>query len=101
MIVPRPVATGSIVPLLSDLHGIHSPSKRISYSNHLSSTYMQKIRVRTKPNGYVVQVGAGLLRRAGREVRRGFVSAASPGFASLVAHPSPPSWWTVGERILE
>lgn len=31
---------------------------------------MQKIRVKTKPNAYDVIIGAGLLRRAGREVRR-------------------------------
>jgi 3-dehydroquinate synthase len=31
---------------------------------------VQKIRVKTKPNGYDVIVGAGLLRRVGREVRR-------------------------------
>src|SRR5437867_5270272 len=31
---------------------------------------MQRIRVRTRPNAYDVTVGAGLLRRAGREIRR-------------------------------
>jgi 3-dehydroquinate synthase len=31
---------------------------------------MQRIRVRTRPNAYDVSVGAGLLRRAGREIRR-------------------------------
>src|SRR5258707_6457266 len=95
MIVPWTVANGSVVPLWSDLHGIHSPSKRISYSNHLSSTYMQKIRVRTKPNGYVVQVGAGLLRRAGREVRRLLPSADSRVF--VITAPNVRRHW--GEAL--
>jgi 3-dehydroquinate synthase len=38
--------------------------------DHLLSICVQKIRVRTKPNAYDVTVGAGLLGRAGREVRR-------------------------------
>lgn len=52
---------------------------------------MQKIRVRTKPNAYVVQVGAGLLRRAGREVRRVLPSAGSRVF--VITSPNVRRHW--------
>jgi len=63
--------------------------------NHLSSTDVQKIRVRTKPNGYVVQVGAGLLRRAGREVRRVLPSSGSRVF--VITSPNVRRHW--GEAL--
>ncbi len=52
---------------------------------------MQKIRVKTKPNGYDVTVGAGLLRRAGREVRRVLPSAGSRVF--VVTSPNVRRHW--------
>jgi 3-dehydroquinate synthase len=63
--------------------------------NDLSSTGVQKIPVRTKPNGYVVQVGAGLLRRAGREVRRVLPSSGSRVF--VITSPSVRRHW--GEAL--
>ncbi|MCU1254343.1 MAG: 3-dehydroquinate synthase, partial [Candidatus Angelobacter sp.] len=56
---------------------------------------MQKIRVKTKPNGYVVQIGAGLLRRAGREVRRVLPSADSRVF--VITSPNVRRHW--GEAL--
>jgi 3-dehydroquinate synthase len=56
---------------------------------------VQKIRVRTKPNGYVVQVGAGLLRRAGREVRRVLPSSGSRVF--VITSPNVRRHW--GEAL--
>jgi 3-dehydroquinate synthase len=61
----------------------------------LSSTGVQKIRVRTKPNRYVVQVGAGLLRRAGREVRRVLPSSGSRVF--VITSPNVRRHW--GEAL--
>ena len=61
----------------------------------LSSTVVQKIRIRTKPNGYVVQVGAGLLRRAGREVRRVLPSSGSRVF--VITSPNVRRHW--GEAL--
>jgi 3-dehydroquinate synthase len=63
--------------------------------NDLSSTGVQKIPVRTKPNGYVVQVGAGLLRRAGREVRRVLPSSGSRVF--VITSPGVRRHW--GEAL--
>src|SRR6185369_5762840 len=65
--------------------------KPIFRANHLSSFDVQKIRVRTKPNGYVVQVGAGLLRRAGREVRRVLPSSGSRVF--VITSPNVRRHW--------
>src|SRR6185369_17763313 len=65
--------------------------KPIFRANHLSSNHVQKIRVRTKPNGYVVQVGAGLLRRAGREVRRVLPSSGSRVF--VITSPNVRRHW--------
>ena len=56
---------------------------------------MQKIRVKTKPNAYVVQVGAGLLRRAGREVRRVLPSSGSRVF--VITSPNVRRHW--GEAL--
>jgi 3-dehydroquinate synthase len=67
----------------------------ISDLNHLLSSYVQKIRVRTKPSGYVVQVGAGLLRRAGREVRRVLPSSHSRVF--VITSPNVRRHW--GEAL--
>ena len=61
----------------------------------LSSTVVQKIRIRTKPNGYVVQVGAGLLRRAGREMRRVLPSSGSRVF--VITSPNVRRHW--GEAL--
>jgi 3-dehydroquinate synthase len=52
---------------------------------------VQKIRVRTKPNAYDVMVGAGLLRRAGREVRRVLPSTDSRVF--VVTSPNVRRHW--------
>src|SRR4051794_34087634 len=52
---------------------------------------MQKIRVRTKPNGYDVTVGAGLLRRAGREIRRVLPTAGSRVF--VITSPRVRGHW--------
>jgi 3-dehydroquinate synthase len=70
-------------------------SKAIFSLHHLSSLHVQKIRVRTKPNGYVVQVGAGLLRRAGREVRRVLPSSSSRVF--VITSPNVRRHW--GEAL--
>jgi 3-dehydroquinate synthase len=69
--------------------------KAIFSLHHLSSLHVQKIRVRTKPNGYVVQVGAGLLRRAGREVRRVLPSSSSRVF--VITSPNVRRHW--GEAL--
>src|SRR5579871_254715 len=63
--------------------------------DHLSSNHVQKIRVRTKPNAYIVQVGAGLLRRAGREVRRVLPSSGSRVF--VITSPNVRRHW--GEAL--
>ncbi len=57
--------------------------------------YVQKIRVRTKPNPYDVKVGAGLLRRAGREVRRVLPSPDSRVF--VITSPNVRRHW--GEAL--
>jgi 3-dehydroquinate synthase len=62
---------------------------------HLSSSCVQKIRVRTKPTGYDVMVGAGVLRRAGREVRRVLPDSASRVF--VITSPSVRRHW--GEAL--
>jgi 3-dehydroquinate synthase len=56
---------------------------------------VQKIRVRTIPNAYVVTVGAGLLRHAGREVRRLLPSPSSRVF--VVTSSNVRSHW--GEAL--
>ena len=68
-------------------HSIHA----VFSLHHLSSTYVQKIRVRTKPKAYVVQAGAGLLRRAGREVRRVLPSPGSRVF--VITSPNVRRHW--------
>ncbi len=60
----------------------------ISYS-------MKKIRVRLKQNGYDVMVGAGLLRRAGRELVRLLPTPASRVF--VVTSPNVRRHW--GEQL--
>ena len=82
-------ATGG---LRLQLHMSVNPNFRV---DDLSSTGVQKIRVRTKPNGYVVQVGAGLLRRAGREVRRVLPSSGSRVF--VITSPNVRRHW--GEAL--
>src|SRR5262245_38744218 len=56
---------------------------------------VQTIRVRTKPESYNVLVGAGLLRRAGREVRRVLPSPASRIF--VITSPNVRRHW--GEKL--
>jgi 3-dehydroquinate synthase len=56
---------------------------------------VESIRVRTKPNSYQVLVNAGLLRRAGREVRRGLPSPASRVF--VVTSPNVRRHW--GDKL--
>jgi 3-dehydroquinate synthase len=56
---------------------------------------VQKIRVRTKPNPYDVMVGAGLLRRAGREARRVLPSPDSRVF--VITSPNVRRHW--GEAL--
>jgi 3-dehydroquinate synthase len=58
---------------------------------HLSSICVQKIRVKTKPNGYDVIVGSGLLRRVGREVRRVLPDAGSRIF--VITSPNVRRHW--------
>src|ERR1041385_942183 len=53
------------------------------------------IRVRTKPNSYQVLVNAGLLKRAGREVRRLLPSSGSRVF--VITSPNVRRHW--GERL--
>src|SRR5579859_1078482 len=67
----------------------------ISGCDHSSSIYVQNIRVRTKPNPYYVKVGAGLLRRAGREVRRVLPAAGSRVF--VITSPNVRRHW--GEAL--
>jgi 3-dehydroquinate synthase len=56
---------------------------------------MQKVRVKTKPNGYDVTVGSGLLRRAGREVRRVLPAPGSRVF--VITSPNVRRHW--GETL--
>lgn len=56
---------------------------------------MQTIRVRTKPESYDVLVGAGLLRRAGRELRHVLPTPASRVF--VVTSPNVRRHW--GEKL--
>ncbi|MBZ5507057.1 MAG: 3-dehydroquinate synthase [Acidobacteriia bacterium] len=56
---------------------------------------VQKIHVRTKPNAYDVMIGAGLLRRAGREVRRVLPSLDSRVF--VITSPNVRRHW--GEAL--
>ncbi|HKD82843.1 MAG TPA: 3-dehydroquinate synthase [Candidatus Angelobacter sp.] len=56
---------------------------------------VETIRVRTKPESYNVLVGAGLLRRAGRELRRALPSAASKVF--VVTSPNVRRHW--GDKL--
>jgi len=67
----------------------------ISGRDRLSSSYVQNIRVRTKTNPYYVKVGAGLLRRAGREVRRVLPSSGSRVF--VITSPNVRRHW--GEAL--
>jgi 3-dehydroquinate synthase len=69
--------------------------RRFLAPNHLSSICVQKIRVRTKPNAYDVMVGAGLLRRVGREVRRLLPTTGSRVF--VVTSPKVRRHW--GEAL--
>src|SRR5437899_2977799 len=69
--------------------------QRFLSRDHLSSIYVQNIRVRTKPNPYYVKVGAGLLRRAGREVRRVLPAAGSRVF--VITSPNVRRHW--GEAL--
>ena len=52
---------------------------------------MQRISVRTRPNAYDVSVGAGLLRRAGREIRRVLPHSGSRVF--VVTSPNVRRHW--------
>ena len=56
---------------------------------------MQKVRVRTKPNSYNVSIGAGLLRRAGREIRRVLPTPGSRVF--VITSPNVRRHW--GEAL--
>src|SRR5262249_497169 len=56
---------------------------------------VDSIRVRTKPNSYQVLVNAGLLKRAGREVRRLLPSPGSRVF--VITSPNVRRHW--GERL--
>jgi 3-dehydroquinate synthase len=56
---------------------------------------VQKIRVRTRPNAYDVTIGAGLLRRVGREVRRLLPTPSSRVF--VVTSPNVRRHW--GEAL--
>jgi 3-dehydroquinate synthase len=56
---------------------------------------VQTIRVRTKPESYNVLVGGGLLRRAGRELRRVLPSPASRVF--VITSPNVRRHW--GEKL--
>jgi 3-dehydroquinate synthase len=58
---------------------------------------VQKIRVRTKPNAYDVTVGAGMLRRVGREVRRLLPAKGSRVF--VITSPNVRRHW--GEALEE
>lgn len=69
--------------------------KALLLSYHLSSFCVDSIRVRTKPNSYQVLVSAGLLRRAGREVRRVLPSPGSRVF--VVTSPNVRRHW--GEKL--
>jgi len=63
--------------------------------DHLSSSCVHTIKVRTKPNSYQVLVSAGLLRRAGREIKRLLPSAASRVF--VVTSPNVRRHW--GDKL--
>ena len=67
------------------------PLQSLIACDRLSSPYVQKIRVRTKPNGYDVIVGAGLLRHCGKEVRRVLPSAGSRVF--VITSPNVRRHW--------
>ncbi|MGB9123438.1 MAG: hypothetical protein WCE73_22675, partial [Candidatus Angelobacter sp.] len=86
---------GALDSKSADLVAIPGGITPLSLHDHLSSNYVQKIRVRTKPNAYVVQVGAGLLRRAGREVRRVLPSSGSRVF--VITSPNVRRHW--GEAL--
>ncbi len=58
---------------------------------------MERISVNLKPNGYDVLIGAGLLRRAGTELRRHLPSRASKVF--VVTSPNVRRYW--GEALAE
>jgi 3-dehydroquinate synthase len=60
---------------------------------------MQRIRVRTRPNAYDVTVGAGLLRRAGREIRRVLPHSGSRVFVVTSTNVRR-HWGTALERSL-
>ncbi len=71
------------------------PAEALTRSHHLLSSCVDSIRVRTKPDSYQVLVSAGLLRRAGREVRRLLPSAASRVF--VVTSPNVRRHW--GDKL--
>ena len=79
----------------SRLEGEGDRINPISGRDHLSSIYVQNIRVRTKPNPYYVKVGAGLLRRAGREIRRLLPASGSRVF--VITSPNVRRHW--GEAL--
>jgi len=77
--------------LARQLSGKASLLQSLIACDRLSSPYVQKIRVRTKPNGYDVIVGAGLVRHCGKEVRRVLPSAGSRVF--VVTSPNVRRHW--------
>ncbi len=70
-------------------------SETFRVAHHLSSSCVDSIRVRTKPNSYRVLVGAGLLRRAGRELRRMLPARSSRVF--VVTSPNVRRHW--GDKL--
>ena len=59
--------------------------------NHLSFHYVKTIPVRLKQNAYSVLIGSGLLRRAGKEIRRVLPSSGSHVF--VVTSPTVRRHW--------
>lgn len=77
--------------LVKQSGGSAGPLRPAVPCDRLSSLYVQKIRVKTKPNGYNVIVEPGLLRHCGKEVRLALTSNGSRVF--VITSPNVRRHW--------
>src|SRR6266481_2737430 len=85
---------GVIAKLLAPWLGLLRYAKSFGV-DHLSSVCVESIRVKIKPNSYSVSVGAGLLRRMGREVKR----VLPPETSHVFVVTSPNVWRNWGAQL--
>ncbi|HZS29490.1 MAG TPA: hypothetical protein VFB76_19850, partial [Candidatus Angelobacter sp.] len=86
-----PLNNSLFPPILMAIMQVITLLRPIIYHHYRVHT----IRVRTKPESYNVLIGAGLLRRAGRELRRLLPSPSSRVF--VITSPNVRRHW--GEKL--